>query len=105
MAEPDPGWGIRFDWTFNFGHILTIGALVFGGFLAWSNLNTQVAAIDIRTADYALIRDQTKANVTQITALQTLIQAVGATNSNMADSVTRIREDVAAIKATLDIRR
>lgn len=105
MTEPNQPWGIRFDWTFNFGHILTIGALVFGGFLAWSNLNTQVSVIDQRTVDYALIRDQTKANVTQITALQTLIQAVGATNNTVAESVARIREDVAAIKATLNERK
>lgn len=96
---------VKFDWTFNLGHILTALTLLAGGAFAWSTLKSEVAVVDNRTSDYLLIRDQTKANTTLIVSLQTLVQTAGNTNERVVEQLTKIREDISAIKATVDATR
>ncbi len=39
---------MRFDWTLNFGHVLTAGAMLTAIFLSYGNLNKQLALIELR---------------------------------------------------------
>lgn len=96
--------GIRFDWTFNIGHVATIVTLLSGGAWAWSNVTSQVNVIDERTRDYQVTRDLAHADDAKINALQTVVQSVGSTNEAIRSDVATIRESVASIKATLAAR-
>lgn len=114
QVPPEPSRRIRFDWTFNLGHLLTIASLAVGGIALWTSLALQISSVDMRTADYPTIRDQTKANTQAIDALKTAqadqsltlraaLSDQAATNRQMVDAIGGVKTDVAGISASVKI--
>lgn len=73
---------IKYDPTINLGHILTIGALVGSVFLAYTNLARSLENHEVRIE--TIEKDETQDDFVQRQILETL---------------TTIREDLAALKA------
>lgn len=63
---------IRFDRTFNLGHLFQAGALLIGGVAAWANLNSRLASLELLTANYTQLS-------TRVVVLETTMTNVNAT--------------------------
>lgn len=98
MDMPTP----RFDWTFNLGHLLTIGTLLVAGFAVYLSVETRITQIDNRTADYFTTRDLSRDNAAQLRALNSAVDNNRTSNRVILEQMSKIREDVAAIRATLE---
>lgn len=91
----------RFDLTINLGHILTIATLLVGGFLAYASVEFRVGNVEKTISDYQAMRDQVRDNAAQIKALILIAADASAVNKQLATDVGNIRENIAAIKATM----
>lgn len=91
----------RFDGTINLGHILTIISLLTAGFLAYTSIETRIDRIDVRTSDYVTVRDLVRDNRGDIDRMQGTVELNAQNTKAILDVLSKLREDVAAIKASL----
>lgn len=86
--------GIRFDRSFNLGHILTIVALLGGGFTAWSGVQSNLKSLDSRVASLELAAAAYTNLTTRVTILET-------TMGNVEATLTRIYTEAQETNARL----
>lgn len=83
---------MKFDWTLNFGHVLTAGTMLTAIILSYGNLSKSMALIELRltTAEtsIALMANQN----TRITVLETLVNDLPDKLDEMAGTLRRIDE-------------
>lgn len=95
---------MRFDFTFNLGHLMTVATAIVAVGLAWSNATAQIGALEARTASYPVVRDTVLTDNVRLDALTSAIAAQTASNDAVMRSLNALREDVSAIRATLAAR-
>ncbi len=108
-APPLPRRGIRFDWTLNLGHMLTILAIAGGGAAAWSsmqqavgNLDTRLISVERTIANYSEVQSRVAEAKVRLDAQEemqrTLVEAIRRIN----DRMNTIQSDTAAIRGRLE---
>lgn len=85
---------MKFDWTLNFGHLLTAGTMLTAIILSYGNLNKQIALIELRlsVAESGLA---TMANQnTRITVLERVV-------NDLPDKLDEMRSTLRSIEGNL----
>jgi hypothetical protein len=100
--------GIKFDRSFNLGHVLTIVALLGGGFTAWSGVQSNLKNLDGRVASLELAAAAYTNLTTRVTILETTVGNVEATLSRIYTEaqetnarLTQVQVDLTGVAARL----
>lgn len=105
---------LKFDWSFNFGHLLTVIVLIAGFATTFVSLSNRFAVVErsieesrARATKYIpMIETSEKLNNVQDDRIQNLaagLQEVRKTNGDVMLILGNIREDVASVKARLSM--
>ena len=100
MSEPERR-GPRFDWTINFGHILTFVGFIASGFALYATLNSRIQRIEDMTPFVQSARDATEARFQlQMQGLSSDVKEVKASVDKLSLSVQVQREVINATKGS-----
>jgi hypothetical protein len=96
--------GMKFDPTFNLGHVLTIVALLVGGAVGYGQLSQRIDTIEGKIVDLPDIRALVQQQQVQIAALAKTDDLTRESLRRLFDRLDQIGKDVATIKGQLALQ-
>lgn len=93
--------GIKFDRSFNLGHLFQAGALLIGGVAAWVNLNSRVTTLEIETAGYDNLQTRVVILETTVGNINATLVQLYAAAQETNDRLNQVQVDLAGVAARL----
>ncbi len=103
----------RFDWSFNFGHVLTslMTAAAVGGFIWWASdriasFEFRIQAAEVRARTYVpLVNNLVKSQDLQDERIGNVVDAVKGVHSDIAENNRQMRAEMSEMNKTLGAMR